>query len=135
MTLQLNLVTKSGIALAPIVRTIPVDVRPPETYPALSPSRPRFHSITGSQSSSATLEVRGGSGAGCLWFEPIQTESLPAGVSKAVLIVNPPALSERSCLHVNAGQRRKVTLTIKPTGIGNGSLNARVTARLQAEGE
>ena len=134
VTLELNLVTKSGIALAPVVRTFPVDIHPPEGYPTLSPTKPRFGSITGAKSSTAKIEVTGGTAAGCVWFEPVQIENLPHGVRSAALTSTPNATSEQSCMRVNAGEHRTVELTIQPDGKADGSLLGHVTARLKVDG-
>ncbi len=133
LTIGLVLVTKSGIALKAIPKTIAVPVRPPVSYPRIEPAELSFPSITGEKTATTEFTVIGGKDPGCVWFEAAEIGSLPAGVTTASVAVSPNATSRGSCLKVDAGERKVVRLSVSPDGIGDGELLASITANFRTD--
>ena len=134
LTLRLELTTRSGIALAPVLRTYAVPVRPPASYPRLDPAEINFSSITGDGSAHAEVNIVGGKGPGCVWIDDSAFETFPTGISAAEFSSDPPMGSVDKCIKVDAGQRKRVDLRVRATGQANGVLSGDIVLHLQAKG-
>lgn len=113
LTLDATLAGMDGVALTSKQRTIELDLRPPQDFPRIEPSRVDLPTIVGDGAASGSFRVVGSEIAdGCVWFEPLEAE-LPDGSTTPVQLSPGPA-TQASCLSVPQGTTRTIEVRIDP---------------------
>jgi hypothetical protein len=128
--------TASGLALAPVMESVAIAVLPPGAYPSLQPTRLLLDAITGDDSGTAIITVRGGATAGgCVWFEGSQVSQAPEDAGEMVVDVEPRAVDRGTCLHVGAGQQAQLTVSIRPSASASGRAAGSLTIVLLSDAD
>jgi hypothetical protein len=136
LTLTLDVTTRSGVRLQPRVQTYTVPVRPPSSYPAISPPQLRLQSIVDEGQATGTLTVTGGQASGgCVWFTAATAQSEPEGAGQIQLVVDPPAIDRASCVRVAAGEQRTVQVRAAPQAVVRGTVEGFVRASVVSDAD
>jgi hypothetical protein len=135
VSLRLEVIAQTGIALQPRLRTYAVSVQPPVTYPNLGPAQLRLSSISDRAGEAVgTILVTGGAeSGGCVWFEGASVQRSPRNADDLSPSFNPPAGAQTECIAVAAGEQREVELTVAVGRVASGSVDGRVQARLASD--
>ena len=96
-------------------------LRPPLTYPQITPARLSLSSILGVGEAGGQIVVTAGSTPGCVWFGPSSFISIPQGVGSVAVTTDPPAPDQGHCLHLKVGQSEAVSISVQPSGTGRGN--------------
>lgn len=134
ISLQLDLVTESGIALAPVVATTAVPVLPPESYPELGRTSLAFGPITGEGDDNTSVLITGGTNPGCVWFSALRATSLPEGIGGATVVSEPLAENPQTCIRIGAREKRRISLRAATDGAANGVIRGQLAANLRSDG-
>ena len=131
VSLTARVTTESGQALSPVTRSVAVAVRPPSSYPAVTPAEIRFGTVTGVETEEAVLQVRGDeSSGGCVWVEANRIVQSPADAGSVTLDAEPAATDRASCLRVAPGEQRELRLRLTPTAAADGAGSGTVVVAL-----
>jgi hypothetical protein len=135
VSLRLEVIAQTGIALQPRLRTYAVSVQPPVTYPSLGPAQLRLTSISDRAGEAVgTILVTGGAeSGGCVWFEGASVQRSPRNADDLTSSFSPPAGAQAECIAVAAGEQREVELTVAVGRVASGSVDGRVQARLASD--
>lgn len=105
LALQTDVLTESGVALAPAVSTVPVVVLPPVGFPSVATTSMGVGPIVGTDPVRASIKVNGSDKADtCVWLDRLQLD--PGAVDRAGLSVEAvgPGSSEQDCLQIPEGE-------------------------------
>jgi hypothetical protein len=135
VSVRLDVVAQTGIALQPRIRTYALSVLPPVTYPSLGPAQLQLTGITGREGeATGTILIRGGEeSSGCVWFEGVNVQRVPRNTDGVTGSFDPPAGAQTDCLAVGAGEEREVEVRIDVERVASGGVEGRVQARLVSD--
>ena len=134
LTLTTTVTTRSGLVLRPTTTTVPLTVRPPADFPTVTPATIALDDITGTEPRTAELVVTGGgSAAGCVWVEDVESDALPPAAQQLVTGLEPRADSRETCLRVEPGQTRTLSVTVAPAEQASGPVRAALQLRLVSD--
>lgn len=127
--------TASGLELAPAARTFPIEVRPPATFPTISPLRLVLPDSEGTAGAVGSLTIRGPEqGTGCVWLAGSRFPVRPAGLERVDATVDQGAgQSESSCLSVGAGQTATLPLRVVPGQSVDGTSQGMLTLEVRSD--
>jgi hypothetical protein len=134
-TLSVDVVTRSGIALAPSTRTTAVRVATPPGYPQLVSTTLSLSASRSGEAAKGVIEVTGPrAGAGCLWVDGSDITSTPAEAEGQRVRVSPDATSPSSCLRLGRGERAELAISVVPGHYASGSVTGNLSLRLVGDG-
>jgi hypothetical protein len=135
VSLRLEVVAQTGIALQPRLRTYAVSVQPPVTYPSLGPAELRLTNVSDLTGEAVgTIMVTGGAeSSGCIWFEGANVQRLPRNADGVTTTFDPPATTPTDCIAVGAGEQQEVELRVAVDRVASGGVQGRVEARLVSD--
>ena len=129
--LGLTVRTRSGVTLATVRRVKRLPVKPPVSYPDVSPTELRLPGITGTDTARGVLRVTGGStGTSCVWFEPATFSVVPPQAGAITLQLKDNPTTADRCISVGPGDIRDVTIEARPDQQDIGRVEGRLVARL-----
>lgn len=120
--LELRATTRDG---SPIVaRSAPATllVRRPAGSIQIAPATLDLPTLSGSGSTSADLELTGGTADGCVWFGPAEASAPDAAGSVTVTYDGREVASEASCISVAAGATETIAVQVRPTRPATGAV-------------
>ena len=120
VTMRLTVPTSSNVRLAPSVRSVALPVKL-QGLPDIRLQRDHLPAVEEDGSTTATLIVTADpTSAGCVWLAGSQLKNAP-GEAGAVTVES-DARDQGSCLKVDGGTTRELTVRIDPAGTANGTL-------------
>jgi hypothetical protein len=104
----------NGLDLAPIVKTFPLRVAPPQGYPSISTGVLVLRPDRGKTSATGRLTVRGGASAGCIQVQSPEVDVAPDGAGTVTFATRPGPGGGTSCVRVGAGKTLNVDVRATP---------------------
>jgi hypothetical protein len=124
VTLRLMVTTASGIKLAPAVRVVPIEVRPPIGFPTVSPGALHLASLDNAGPTKATITIRADANSGgCVWLQAAKVDHSPRSAGNLEVVLDPAAGAKATCIAVPAGKSKQVTVAIDPADSGRGPVD------------
>ncbi len=134
VNLQLDLVTESGLALRPVLRSYAVPVRPPSAFPVIEPAELRLDAIEGVEPAVGELTLVGSDVAdSCVWLEEASFSQVP-GEAGAVSTSGVAATGVDSCLAVPRGESVTLPVQVVPEAEANGSVRGEIVLTMTSAG-
>jgi hypothetical protein len=135
LTLWLRVTTRSGLAMVPVSETYRVPVKPPVSYPAVSPPELRLSPVIGKGVAEGTIALTGGSRGGCVWFDPPSFTAAPDDAGRITASFDSDATSQGRCIKLAAGERRDLRVSATPEGAGVGAVRGVLVANVTSSTE
>lgn len=135
ISIALEPITDSGVALAPVVKTRAIRVANPASYPTVAPITLRLSSVSGNGRAEGQLRITGGSAAGCVALESHRFQQLPPKVEEVRVRITPAELDGDQCFRLAPGERRHVTVTAVPDTASDGAVRGSLRFALRSEVE
>lgn len=119
--------TRSGIALAPAIATVPVTVLPPVGFPTMLTRHLAVGPVTGTEPATATIKVLGSERSDtCVWLDDVRFASGLTHTKDLDFEVVGAGADEANCLKVKRDSDAELELKVVPTA----SMRARASGEL-----
>jgi hypothetical protein len=134
LSLTVDAVTDSGLALRPVVRSSDVPVLAPSSYPQVEPAELHLSGVVGNQVAEGEITVRGGEATpGCVWIDGSTIDEVPETVGDVPLTFEPDITSRETCLRVEAGDLETITVSADPDAQSSGTVAGNLHVRISSE--
>lgn len=134
LSLTVEPVTLSGLALAPASRKYPIEVHPPASYPRSGTSSLQLTSAIGASPAKGAITVLGAeNGRGCVWVEGGRFDVHPKDISRIDLSAPTSGSNEATCVEVAPGESKQIDVEATASGKADGVVQGVTVLKLRSD--
>jgi len=130
-----NLTTTRGVKLFAQSKSQEVLLQRPRGSVQFLPPSLQMPSLSDAGTTTATITLQPGDGAGCVWFGKVEVPAAPEGAAPFELTIDGKALpNEQSCIKVPAGSPTTINLEVSPASKASGTVRGWVQVYEKVDG-